>query len=60
MNFFSKATVQKWARRDINNDSNDMNRDALEKRGLGVSFELYDGYPSCLSTILSPFKEECW
>ena len=29
-----------------------MNRDALEKGDLGASFELYDGYTSCLSTVL--------
>ena len=55
--FFFKAPVHKWARRDINNCLNDMNRGALGKGGLGASFELYDGNKSYLSTVVSSFKE---
>ena len=55
--FFLKATVHKWARRGINNCPNDMNRRALEKGGLGASFELYDESTTCLNTVLSSFKE---
>ena len=37
---FFKATVHKWACRDIDNYPNDMNRSALEKGGLGAFFEV--------------------
>ena len=37
---FLKATVHKVERRAINNAPDDMNRSALEKGGLGASFEL--------------------
>ena len=57
---FFKATVHKWARRDINNCLNDINRSALEKKDLGASFELYGGCPSCLSTFLRVFKVYPW
>ena len=40
---FFIATIHKWARRAVNNCSNDMNRSALEKGDLGASFELYSG-----------------
>ena len=43
---FFKATVHKWTRRDINNCPNDMNRNALEKGGLGTSFKVYGGLTS--------------
>ena len=56
---FLKATVHKWARRGINNFPNDINGRALKKRGLGASFKVYNGSTSCLSTVLSSFKEEC-
>ena len=38
---FLKEGVHKWARRDTNNCSNDINRGALERGDLGASFELY-------------------
>ena len=38
---FVKEGVHKWARRDINNCANDINRGALERGDLGASFELY-------------------
>ena len=43
---FFETTVHKWARRDINNCLNDINRGALEIGGLGASFELYNGRTS--------------
>jgi len=44
MIFFLKASVHKWMRRDLKNCPNDMNPSALEKRGLGASFESYGGF----------------
>ena len=53
---FFKATAHKWACRAINNCLNDINRTALEKGGLGASFELYGGHTSYLSTSLRLIK----
>ena len=35
-----------------------MNCSELEKGDLGASFELYDGYTSCVSAVLMKFKKE--
>ena len=53
---FIEATVHLQERRELNICSNDTNENALERGGLGASFELYDGSTSRLRTVLSSFK----
>ena len=53
---FIEASVQLQERRELNICSNDTNENALERGGLGASFELYDGSTSRLRTVLSSFK----
>ena len=49
---FIEATVHLQERRELNICSNDTNENALERGGLGASFELYDGSTSRLRTVL--------
>ena len=44
--FFLKEIVYEWARRDSGNCSNDMSRNALEKKDLCASFEPYSNLVS--------------
>ena len=53
---FIEVNVHLQERRGLNTCSNDTNENALERGGLGVSFELYDGSTSRLRTVLSLFK----
>ena len=53
---FLEASLHLQERRELNNCSNDTNENALERGGLGASFELYDGCSSRLETVLSSFK----
>ena len=53
---FIEASVHLQERRELNICSNDTNENALERGGLGASFELYDGSTSRLRTVLSLFK----
>ena len=53
---FIEASVHLQERRELNICSNDTNENALERGGLGASFELYDGSTSRLRTVLSSFK----
>ena len=53
---FLEASVHKWERRESGSCSNDTNENALERGGLGASFELYDGSTSRLRTVLNSFK----
>ena len=54
--FFIEASVHLQERRELNICSNDTNENALERGGLGASFEFYDGSTRRLRTVLSLFK----
>ena len=49
----------KWTRRDTNNYLNNINRNALEKGGLGASFEGYYTFFEALDVALSEVKRAC-
>ena len=53
---FIEASVHLQKRRELNICSNDIHENALERGGLGASFELYDGNTSGLRIGLSSFK----
>ena len=52
LRFFLKATVHKWERRDSGSGPNDTKPSALERGGLGASFEPSSKFSSCLSIPL--------
>ena len=52
MVFFLKTTVHKWERRDSGSGPNDTKPSALERGGLGASFEPSSKLSSCLSILL--------
>ena len=52
-----ETPVHQWARRDINTCPNDIHRSALERRGLGASFEGYYAFVEALDVALSEVKE---
>ena len=58
--FFPKQLSTKWARRAINNCLNDMNRNALENRGLRASFEGYYTFVEVLDVALREVKEHTY
>ena len=49
---FLKRTVHKWERRDSVSGPNDTKPSALERGGLGASFEPSSKLSSCLSIVL--------
>ena len=49
---FLKTTVHKWERRDSGSGPNDTKPSALERRGLGASFDPNSKLSSCLSILL--------
>ena len=53
---FLETNVHKRERRESDSCSNDTNDNALEKRGLGASFEPQDGSSSRLATLQSLIK----
>ena len=53
---FIEASVHLQERRELNTYSNNTNENALERGGLGASFDFYDGSTSRLRIVLSLFK----
>ena len=53
---FIEASVHLQDRRELNTCSNDTNENALERGGLGASFEPYDGSTSRLRNFVRSFK----
>ena len=49
--FFIEASVHLQERRELNICSNDTNENALERGGLGASFELENGSTSRLRSV---------